>query len=133
MSFALRAVVGVVAVLAIAWLVVMERDDRKLTSGTALTAKAETPGNATRAESDLKAARLLNPDPRPDQIRALLLYARGLSAQSTALALRVARDEPDNIQAWNQVLQVSRAHDKAAATLALRELARLDPISARYR
>ncbi len=133
MSVGLRVAVGLVALLAVGWLVVMERDQRLLTSGTKLTATGKTAGDAAQAKSDLEDARLLNPDPEPDQIRALLLYARGHFTQSTALALRVARDEPDNIQAWNQVLQVSRAHDKPVATLALRELARLDPISARYR
>jgi hypothetical protein len=127
----LRVAVGLVALAALAWLVVMERDQRLLTSGTALTAKAKTPGAAAQAESDLEAARLLNPDPRPDQIRALLLTAQNRPKQSVALALRVARDEPDNLQAWNQVLQVSKGNDPAVAREAFRQLVRLDPVSAR--
>ncbi len=57
-----RAALVLVAVVVIAWLGVMERNLRLTDSGFTATYTLRTKGNIARAERDLRAARLLNPD-----------------------------------------------------------------------
>ena len=120
-----RGVVAVVGVCLIAWLGVMERDRR-------LQARADDAIHArdlTRAERDLRGARLLNPDTAPDVTRAVLYRAGGQQERAIALLQDVVRREPDNLTAWS-VLRLSAAGtDPAAFRRSLAALQRLDPVS----
>lgn len=128
---AVRAVMVVVAVLVVAWLSVMEYDTRRLASGVAAAGRAKSPASVARADADLRAARLLNPDTAPDLARALLYDASGRSGAPTILE-DVLRREPDNLTAWALRYSVARAHhDRAAMRRALAARRRLDPINAR--
>ena len=71
-----RIAVAAVAVLVLAWLALMERDWRLQEDGAAALRPGSTPAQLARAEDDLKASRLLNPDPAPDMNLALLASAR---------------------------------------------------------
>jgi hypothetical protein len=128
-----RAAIAVVAVLAIAWLAVMERDTVLQDRGVALSGRLSEPGNAARAERSFRSARLLNPDTTPDVGRAFLYLARERRSDATALLADVLRREPDNLTAWGVLYNVSRGHDPANARRALAARARLDPLSARRR
>ena len=127
----MRAAVAVVAVLAIAWLGVLERDTTLQDRGVALSGRLSEPGNAARAERAFLAARRLNPDTTPDVGRAFLYLARERRPEAKALLEEVLRREPDNLTAWGVLYNVSRGHDPATARRALAAQARLDPLSAR--
>jgi hypothetical protein len=130
---AARIAVGLVAVVVLAWLGVMERDHRLYVSGVTGAGKVRTPADLARAEADLRAARLLNPDISPDLSRAILYVGAGRARQATALAEDVLRREPDNLRAWGLLYSLSHERDPAAAERALAARRRLDPLNARSR
>lgn len=120
-----RALVVMVALCVIAWLGVMERDER-------LQARADDAIHARdlpRAESDLRGARLLNPDTAPDVTRAVLYRARGQQRRAIALLEDVVRREPDNLTAWSALHLSATGSDPAAYRRSLAALQRLDPVT----
>jgi hypothetical protein len=130
---AARVAVGLVAVVALTWLAVMERDVRLQASAVRASGQLSVPGNATRAESEFRDARLLNPDPAPDVALALLYQGRGRQRDAARLLSGVVRREPDNLTAWAVLYSVTRGPDPATARRALAARARLDPLAARRR
>ncbi|MFL5827678.1 MAG: hypothetical protein ACJ76V_14230 [Thermoleophilaceae bacterium] len=121
-----RAAVALVAVLAIAWLGVLERDTRLIASGKSRT------GDLTRAERDFKHARLLNPDTTPDLALSLLYQSHGDRSRALASAESILRREPDNLTAWAQLYSVGR-DDPATVSRVVAAVRRLDPLDARRR
>ena len=122
-----RAVVAVTAVLALAWLAVMERDVRLEARGAAALRSEGEPAVLARAETDLRRANLLNPGTGPDLNRALVRRARGRTEQSVALLEDVLRREPENVTAW-RILRCSHRKTGGRSLAAQR---RLDPLNAR--
>jgi predicted Zn-dependent protease len=112
-----RVAVVVVALVALAWLGVMERAERLQASGA--------------TEADYRAARLLNPDTVPDVRRAFLYQGTGREREAAALLEDVLRREPDNLDAWGLLYTFTRERDPATARRALAARARLDPLGAR--
>jgi hypothetical protein len=117
-----RASVVVVAVIVLAWLAVMERDERLLQRGV-----------KTRVEADLRGARLLNPDTGPDVGRAFIFNSRGRAQDARALLGSVLRREPENLTAWGLLYLISLDADPAAARRALAARRHLDPLGSRPR
>jgi hypothetical protein len=127
-TVAARIAVAVVAAAVLAWLGVMERDARLQARGIdALRGNRDL----AAAESDLRAARTLNPDTTPDINRALVHQARGDVRGAGAIIDDVLRREPDNLLAWGIRYVLARGTDPAAARRALAAQRRLDPLSAR--
>jgi len=124
---AARAAVAVVAVLALAWLGVMERDLRRQLGGV----HAAGARDFARADADFRAARQLNPDTQPDLSRAFLYQRAGRRKEARALVEGVLAREPDNLAAWGLLYTFARGHDPAAVDRALAARRRLDPLSAR--
>jgi predicted Zn-dependent protease len=120
-----RVVVAAVAIALIGWLAVMERNARLYDRGIAAAERLDDPATAARAEADLKAARLLNPDRTPDVGRALILWNSGRPAGARAALEDVVRDEPDNLSAWTALAWVSEGDDARVAA----HLRRLDPLT----
>ena len=126
-----RVAVVLAAVVAIAWLAVMERDHQLVTNGIHLSGHLDaSPHNFARADNDLKDAGYLNPDTRPELFRSLLYQGGGHLRRSVELALDVTKREPDNIRAWAQVLALSPHYAPAQVKPALAALRRLDPLEA---
>jgi hypothetical protein len=125
-----RVVVGVVAVAVLAWLGVMERDTRLQASGLAAARQLHMPGSFERADADLRAARLLNPDTTPDLARAVVYQAAKRPEPAAALVEDILRREPENLRAWGLLLSIARDRDPAAARRALAAQHRLDPVNA---
>jgi hypothetical protein len=123
---AARVGVMVVAVLALGWLAVLERDARLLAEGTG----AAQTRNLGRAEDAFRTARLLNPDSAPDLRRAFVYQGAGRSREAVALLQGVLSEEPDNLDAWGLLYAFTRDRDPAAARRALAERERLDPLGA---
>ena len=130
MGIGARGAVALVALLMLAWLGVMERDARLQASGAAA---ASPPPDFARADADLRAARLLNPDTAPDTALAVLYNGAGRRREAAALLEDVVRREPDNLTAWGLLLLVARDDDPAAVKRALAARRRLDPLSVEAR
>jgi predicted Zn-dependent protease len=120
---AARVAVAAIAVVVVAWLGVMERDHRLFTRGNGAA-------SFSSAQSDLRAARLLNPDSGPDLILAIRLRRAGRWHDALATVERVLRREPDNLYAWNTLGSVALGHDAAAVQRAKAAARRLDPLNA---
>jgi hypothetical protein len=126
-----RVCVVVVAVVVLGWLAVMERDTRLQARASAATRPGASAAQLATAEDDLRAARLLNPDVRPEIDLALLYRARGDIDRAIATIEDVVRREPDNLVAWGVLAVLSGGHDPAAMARALAARERLDPVNAR--
>lgn len=122
-----RIAVALVALAVIAWLGVMERDTRLLARGIAATGP---PPDLPRAESALRAARLLNSDTRADVFLAATEERLGRRGQAVDTLQDVLRREPDNLGAWIVLGYVAR-DEPVIVRKALAARARLDPVNAR--
>jgi tetratricopeptide (TPR) repeat protein len=127
---AARLCVAVVAVVVIAWLGVMERDTRLLARGVEAVKPGSGAAELAAAESDLRAARLLNPDTAPDVNRALLYRARGEEERAERTLEDVLAREPDNLVAWAVLGLLARGRDEATVRRAAAAQRRLDPVNA---
>jgi tetratricopeptide (TPR) repeat protein len=126
-----RVCVAAVAVALIAWLGVMERDTRLLARGVDAVQPGSGAAELARAESDLRAARLLNADTAPDVNRALLYRARGEEERAAATLEDVLAREPDNLVAWAVLGLLARGRNDATVRRAEAAQRRLDPVNAR--
>jgi hypothetical protein len=124
-----RLAVAVVAVLAIGWLVVMERDARLYERGIAAGGSLDDPATIARAEQDFRDARLLTPDRTADVGRSLILWTVGRSTEARAVLEDVVRSEPDNLSAWTALGWVNDGEDAALQRRVEAEVRRLDPLS----
>jgi predicted Zn-dependent protease len=129
---AARIGVAIVSALVLAWLGVMERDTRLLADGIEAAGGAGRPADLPRAEATFKSAGLLNPDTRPDVLRAAIQSRRGRQAEAIATLEAVLRSEPDNLGAWSVLSSVGK-DDPAIVRRARAARARLDPVNARGR
>ena len=125
-----RLAVAVVALAAIGWLAVMERDARLYGRGIAAGGSLDDPRTVARAEDDLEAARLLSPDRTPDVGRSLILWTAGRPPEARALLEDVVRAEPDNLSAWTALSWVGAGRDRALERRVAAEMRRLDPLNA---
>ena len=125
-----RVCVAVIALAVLAWLGIMERDVRLEARGAAAVRPGAPPERLDAAETDLRRARLLNPDAQPDIDLALLYRARGEAERASATIEDVVRREPDNRVAWGVVAVLARGRDAAASDRAIAALRRLDPFNA---
>jgi hypothetical protein len=123
---AARAIVAVVAVAVLAWLAVMERDQRLVASGIAAAGR----GDHRAAERAFERARFLNPDATPDVGLAFVAQASGRPGDAQAQLEAVLRREPDNLSAWGQLRNLARGRDPQVEQRAEAAIRRLDPVNA---
>ena len=123
-----RALVSIVAVLAIAWFAVSVRQahDTDLATSIITGPAPVAPAQARRAATLLHDAKQLNPDTAVDLLRAQLALRLGQPARARAIALSVTRSEPQNLQAW-LAYGTSSANDPPAFQLALARARQLAP------
>ena len=128
MRAAASALVAVAALAVAAWLGVQAVGAHGDAEVTRVTLSERTPTLQERR----RAARLIgrmerwNPDRRPEQLRGLLAYRAGDLRRATAIFGRVAREEPENLQAWAQLARAAERYDPSLAARArarARELA----------
>jgi hypothetical protein len=124
-----RLAVALIAVGAIGWLAVMERDARLYDRGIAAGGSLDDPETIAGAEADLENARLLSPDRTPDVGRSLVLWTVGRSGEARTLLEDVVRAEPDNLSAWTALGWVNDGEDAALQRRVETEVRRLDPLS----
>lgn len=123
----------IVAACVVAWLVVMERDERLYQRGYAAGGHLDVPGTAARAERDFRAARFLNPDRTADVGRALVLSTSGSRRAALRVLEDVVRDEPDNLEAWAALRVANQGKDPSLDRRVQAAARRLDPVSAERR
>lgn len=83
---------------------------------------------ARSAERDLDRATLLNPDRRTQSYRAQVLAALGRRQEARELALRVTREEPDNMEIWRTVQAIALTlEDRALVNESARRMRELNP------
>lgn len=123
-----RALVGIVAVLTVAWFAVGVRQahDTDVASNIVAGAAPISPARARHATALLHDATQLNPDTAVDLLRAQLALRQGQPARARAIALSVTRSEPQNLQAWLTYGTASAA-DPPAFRLALARVRQLAP------
>jgi hypothetical protein len=130
-----RAGVALLAVLVIAWLGVLLRDERLARSAKDRVFYTPTlSGPALGRELDrLKRARLLNPDRTPDLQRAALLLQRGHPDEAARIAEEHVRHEPAALDAWTLIAKANRRRDPVRAAEAVAELKRRNPLAGQFR
>ena len=118
-SVVARVLLGVLAVLVIAWVGVLLRD-----------LEVGKDAVASRDAGRLEDARVLDPSLYWDQVRAGVLLLNGDAYAAAAQAEQLVRAEPDNAVAWSVLRAATRRTDPNRAAEATRALRRLNPLSA---
>jgi len=123
-----RALVAILAVLAVAWFAVGVRQahDTDVATSIIMGAAPISPAQARHTAALLHDAAQLNPDTAVDLLRSRLALRLGESAQARAIALSVTRSEPQNLQAW-LAYGTASAGNPAAFRLALAHVQKLAP------
>ena len=123
-----RALGLIIAVVICAWCAVgiRQADDTAAATGIITGSSPLHPAQVRQAQSLLDAAAQLNPDRSVDLLRAQLAQRQGHLAQARAIALGVARSEPQNTNAWLAYGNAS-AKDRVGFLVAVRHLYTLVP------
>jgi hypothetical protein len=126
-----RVALATVAVLAIAWLAVLERDYRV---GHHAALRLFEPGKPSAARvhdtaDRLERAEFLSPDTRWDLGLSRYYLDSGHRRESLRLADSLVRREPDNIDAWYVLYLGTRTAEPRRAAEAVARIRHLDPRS----
>jgi hypothetical protein len=123
-----RALVGLLAVLAVVWFAVGVRQahDTDVASDIITGTAPISPAQARHAAALLHDAAQLNPDTAVALLRSHLALRLGQPARARAIALTVTRSEPDNLEAW-VAYGTAASGDPGVFALALRRLNELAP------
>jgi hypothetical protein len=118
-SVVARLLLGVLAVLVIAWVGVLLRN-----------LEVGQDAVSSRDPERLEGARVLDPSVYWDQVRAGVLLLDGDAGAAAAEAEQLVRAEPDNAVAWSVLRAATRGTDPGRSAEATRALRRLNPLSA---
>jgi predicted Zn-dependent protease len=122
-----RLLVSVLAVVLMAWFVLGARQARELDQATAIAqASSVSAAQARHADQLLGSAATLNPDREVDLTRAAVALDRNDIKQVRTIIERVTRAEPENIVAWDLLVQASQG-DRRLLARAYLMLTRLQP------
>lgn len=89
------------------------------------------PVQAAEAERRLERAGQLNPDRRPDLVRGVLLLRAERPREAIPVLEELARDEPENVEAWAFLAVAAATIDPTLARSARSRVAQLNPLSVR--
>jgi tetratricopeptide (TPR) repeat protein len=133
-SALIRCGLVALALAAGAWLVIgyraVELEADATTVAPGARAAGVSPEEARRALDALDRARLLSADTRPLLNQGLLLFATGRREHGIAVAKRVVREEPENIDGWLSLYYLYLTEgDSNAAAEAAREVRALNPLA----
>lgn len=124
-----RALLALVAILLIAWFVVLFRNER--IGSDAADRVFRDPGMSdsewAHTLDQFRRAELLDPSTGWTVQRAGALLLRDRRA-AIRVADSVLHDEPDNFEAWLVVYRATRGRDARRASQAIAEVRRLDPL-----
>lgn len=124
-----RAALALVAALLVAWSAVLWRGDRIGSDASDKIIRNATLSEAAWAHEmeRLRDAELLDPSTRWPVARAGALYQRGRFEQSARVLEDVVNEEPDNLEAWLYMREVTRGRDPVRAAEARAAIRRLNP------
>ena len=124
-----RAALALVAALLVAWSAVLWRGDRIGSDASDKIIRNATLSEAAWAHEmeRLRDAELLDPSTRWPVARAGALYQRGRFEQSARVLEDVLNEEPDNLEAWLYMREVTRGRDPVRAAEARAAIRRLNP------
>jgi hypothetical protein len=104
----MRATFGALAVILTAWFALVSVQARDTDVATnIINGPAPPAARARQARDLLDTAAILSPDREVDLLRSQLAHSLGDNAQARRLAAAVTRSEPDNAEAWFQLIRVS--------------------------
>ena len=124
-----RAGVGLLAALVVAWSAVLLRDTRLQEHATKIAQTARQPGPLDQAVRDYEAASLLNPDTGPEVGRALALQRQRRAREAVAVTEDIVRREPENLNAWRLLSVLTIELDPARSRQAVERARALDPLA----
>jgi hypothetical protein len=123
-----RFLAGALALVVIAWLALGLRATLLEADGRDAIERGETRAAVLAAAlEDVRDARSWNAGSAPRLIEARLLAADDRAAEAVVLASEVARDEPENLEAWALLYVGALSTDDAA--LRRRSLQRIDELN----
>jgi predicted Zn-dependent protease len=123
----LRLLVAALAVVLVAWFVLGARQARELGQASAIAqASSVSAGQARHADQLLDAAATLNPDREVTLTRAAIALDRNNIRRARTLIERVTAAEPENLVAWDLLVQASQGNRRLLARAYL-ALTRLQP------
>jgi hypothetical protein len=137
-----RISMAAIALVVVAWMAVLVRDAHVFDQATApppggvgaLPGQLRRPDGLSRRAGQLRASRLLRPDTAPELQTAVFLEVRGAPedlVRALRIATSVAHSEPENLDAWVDILSIDRARgDAGGVRVALAHVRRLDPLLA---
>jgi predicted Zn-dependent protease len=124
-----RALVLVLAILAIGWFAVAIRQTRNLEHAASVVnaASSLTPKQAAHVDSMLDNASWLYPGKTADILRGQVALLENQAYRAVRILTQVTRSEPNNLQAWVALAQAAIVHRGPVLDLAARRIASLDP------
>jgi hypothetical protein len=123
-----RVLVAVLVIVVVAWFALAAREARDIAQATDIvTQSAPISGAAAHHVSSLlDSAGMLNPDRQVSLLRAALATSRNENRRARQILAVVTSAEPDNVDAWYLLAQVS-GRDRRVEALALKRIAQLHP------
>jgi predicted Zn-dependent protease len=122
-----RVVLLALSLVAIAWFVLGARQARDISQVTAIVqGSSVTAAQARQANQRLDSAATLDPDREVALLRAVLASERNHEARARTIVEQVTRAEPDNIVAWDLLVQLA-GHNVQLLAKAFAHVAQLKP------
>ena len=122
-----RVILLGLSLVAIAWFVLGARQAREINQVTSIVqASSVSAADARRGNQLLDSAAMLDPDRQVLLLRAILASERNHQARARAIIEQVTRAEPENIVAWDLLVQLA-GHNVALLAKAFAHVARLKP------
>ena len=122
-----RVLLALVSVAAGAWFVLGARQAREISRVTSIVQSSSvSAAQARRANQLLDSAATLNPDREVQLLRAAINIDRNRARRAQAILQQVTRAEPQNIVAWDLLLQAA-ANDIQLQAKAFKRIAELEP------
>jgi predicted Zn-dependent protease len=122
-----RIVSVIVALVVAAWFALGIRETHELNTVTSILSAGQlTPAQARHADDLLQSAGTLNPDHQVQLLRGEVALATGDLPAAQRIILHVAREEPDNIDAWAELARAAGSNHQLIL-LPFNNVARLSP------
>ena len=130
-SVVARLLIGVFAVLVLAWVGVLLRDHSVSEAASPLLFETKlSEPEFDRNLAKLEDAELLNPDSSLQLARATYLLVRERRDEAADAAEELVATEPDNLAAWGVLFDATRGLDPERAARAEPSIRRLNPLAA---
>ncbi|HEX8976386.1 MAG TPA: hypothetical protein VF781_07740 [Solirubrobacteraceae bacterium] len=122
-----RVLLALVSVAAVAWFVLGARQAGEISRATSVVqGSSVSAAQARQVNQWLDSAATLNPDHEVQLLRAALDIDRNRSARARTILEQVTRVEPENIVAWDLLLQAAGSDIQLQAR-AFKRIAQLEP------